>query len=192
MRVVSLLGSPRQKGNSTAMAKRFCGSARELGDEVLEFTLNGLKYRGCQACMACKTKLDRCILEDDLTEVLESVREADVLLLASPIYYGDVSSQLKAFIDRTFSYLAADYTTNPKPSRLSPGKKLVMALAQGNPDQNRFADVFSKYEYFFKWYGFDAAYLIRACGVRDQGDIEGHPDVLRLAEETARKILAKT
>ena len=160
MRVVCLFGSPRKKANSTAIAKRFCESARNLGAEVQDFTLNDLEYRGCQGCMACKAKLDHCILEDDLTKVLESVREADVLLLASPIYYGDVSSQLKAFIDRTFSYLAADYTTNPKPSRLSPGKKLVMALTQGNPDQSRFADVFPRYEYFFKWYGFDEAFLL--------------------------------
>jgi hypothetical protein len=95
-------------------------------------------------------------------------------------------------IDRTFSYLAADYTANPKPSRLSPGKKLVMALTQGNPDQSRFADVFPGYEYFFKWYGFDESFLARACGVRDQGDIEDHQDVLRLAEETAKKILARS
>jgi len=45
--------------------------------------------------MACKTKLDNCALEDDLTEVLDAVRETDVLVLASPVYYGDLSSQLK-------------------------------------------------------------------------------------------------
>ena len=63
--------------------------------------------------MACKTKLDRCILEDDLTRVLDAVREADVLLLASPVYYGDLSSQMKSFIDRTYSYFVPDFHTIP-------------------------------------------------------------------------------
>ena len=98
MKIVSLLGSPRPRGNSTFIANRFCDIARNRNAEVESFALNKMKYRGCQACMTCKTKLDRCVLKDDLTEVLDAVREADVLVLATPVYYGEVSSQLKAFI----------------------------------------------------------------------------------------------
>ena len=106
MKIVCLLGSPREKGNSAIVANRFCATAERLGAGVQVFALNKLEYRGCQACMACKTKLDHCVLEDDLTEVLEAVRETDVLVLASPVYYGDLSSQMKGFIDRSYSYLA--------------------------------------------------------------------------------------
>jgi len=69
--------------------------------------------------------------KDDLEKVLDAVRRADVLVMASPIYYGEVASQIKAFIDRTYSFLASDYVTNPHPSRLSPGKKMVFILTQG-------------------------------------------------------------
>jgi multimeric flavodoxin WrbA len=190
MKIVCLLGSPREKGNSAAIASRFCTTAQRLGAEVQTFALNKLEYRGCQACMACKTKLDQCALEDDLTEVLEAVRDTDVLVLASPVYYGDLSSQLKGFIDRSYSYLASDYLTNPKPSRLSEGKKLVFVLTQGNPDQERFADIFERYDYFFKWYGFSESHLIRACGVREAGEVAANEDVMKLAETTAEKICA--
>jgi multimeric flavodoxin WrbA len=135
MKVLCLLGSPREKGNSAAVANRFCAAAERLGAEVQAFALNKLEYRGCQDCMACKTKLDNCALEDDLSEVLDAVYETDVLVLASPVYYGDLSSQLKGFIDRSYSYLASDYLTNPKSTRLPGGKKLVFILIQGNPDQ---------------------------------------------------------
>jgi multimeric flavodoxin WrbA len=138
--------------------------------------------------MACKTKLDRCVLEDDLTEVLEAVRETDVLVLASPVYFGDLSSQLKGFIDRSYSYLASDYLTNPKPYRLSEGKKLVFILTQGNSDQEMFADIFKRYDFFFKWYGFAESRLIRACGVREAGEVAAREDVMKLAETTAEKI----
>jgi multimeric flavodoxin WrbA len=190
MKIVCLLGSPRRKGNSAAIAQRFCETAQRLGAKVDNFVLNKLKFRGCQACMTCKTKLDRCVLEDDLSEVLDAVRGADALVMASPIYFGEVSSQLKGFIDRTFSYLVPDYGTNPNPSRLSPGKQLVFILSQGQPDEKRFADVFPRYAYFFKWFGFDEAYLIRACGVRNQGDVEAREDVMVLAAETAEKVMA--
>ena len=65
MKIVCLLGSPRPKGNSAAIAARFCEAAEGLGAEVTTFALNKLKYRGCQACMTCKTKLDKCVLKED-------------------------------------------------------------------------------------------------------------------------------
>ena len=188
MKVLSLLGSPREKGNSSALANRFCTTAQKLGAEVRTFTLNDLNFRGCQGCMACKTKLDRCALEDDLTEVLEAVRETDILVLASPVYYWDVSAQMKAFLDRTFSFLVPDFITNPQKSRLEPGKKLVFILAQNNPDKNSFTNIFPKFDYFFKAYGFVENHLIRAFGVGGPGEVEAHEDVMKLAEATAEKI----
>jgi multimeric flavodoxin WrbA len=187
-KIVCVLGSPRPAGNSTAIARRFCESAARHGAEVRSFALNTLEYRGCQGCMACKTRLDRCVLDDGLTPVLEAVRGADVVLLASPIYYGDVSSQMKGFIDRTFSYLVADYTTNPVPHRLRAGKTLVFALAQGGEDESSFADVFPRYADFFEWFGFTQRHLLRACAVRNLGDVDERKDVLRLAEETAERV----
>jgi multimeric flavodoxin WrbA len=138
--------------------------------------------------MACKTKLDRCILEDDLSEVLEAVMEADVLVMASPVYFGELSSQLKGFVDRTFSYLVPDFIVNPKKSRLAPGKTVIFILAQGNPDEQAFADIFPRYDYFYKGRGFDCSRLIRVCGVRDAGEVNGRKDVLTLAENTARQL----
>jgi multimeric flavodoxin WrbA len=138
--------------------------------------------------MACKTKLDRCILEDGLTAVLDAVRETDVLVLASPVYYWDVSSQVKAFLDRTFSYLVPGFMTEPIKSRLAPGKKLVFILAQNNPDQSTFSDIFPKFDYFFKTYGFVESHLIRAFGVGEPGQVSTQEQVMKLAEATAEKI----
>ena len=189
MKIVCLLGSPRPKGNSTFIAKRFCDAAEGFGANAQIFNLNKLKYRGCQACMGCKTKLDRCVLKDDLSEVLDSVRNADVLVMAAPTYWGDVPSQLKAFMDRTYSYLGSDYQTNPKPSRLSPGKKFVFIQTQGDPDESAFSDVFPRYKSFFKWFGFGEIYLIRACGMDVPQKAESDEEVLKKAEETAQKIM---
>ncbi|MDA8429244.1 MAG: flavodoxin family protein [Geobacteraceae bacterium] len=189
MKIVSLLGSPRTAGNSSTIARHVLKTAETLGAEASSFELNRLTYRGCQGCYACKTKLDRCILNDGLTEVLAAVQDADVVLLASPVYYGEISSQLKGFMDRTFSYLVPDYRTNPQPSRLSP-KKLIFVLTQGHPDEALFGDIFPRYEGFLKWMGFSDVRLIRACGI-GPGNVDAVPEqVLRLAEDTARQLVA--
>jgi multimeric flavodoxin WrbA len=189
MKVVCLKGSPRPKGNSAAIAQRFCETALSKGAVIDTYVLNQLSYRGCQACMTCKTKLDRCVLKDDLTEVLDAIRDADILVLATPVYYGEVSSQLKAFIDRTFSFLKPDYTTNPQPSRLPGPKKLVFIQTQAQPEEKSFADIFPRYDFFFKWYGFKDNHLLRACGVLNAGDINARQDVLESAEKLAGELV---
>ncbi|WP_305042309.1 flavodoxin family protein [Geoalkalibacter sp.] len=186
MNLVCLLGSPRPRGNSTTLARHLCANAERRGADVRLFALNELDYRGCQACYACKRKLDFCILDDDLREVLAAVMAADALVLASPIYFGDVSAQLKGFIDRTFSYLVPDYYANPQPSRLPPDKKLVMILTQGVADAQVFADVHPRYEGFLKWEGFAESRLIRACGVTPATRPDKLQPWLDEAEDAAR------
>ncbi|MBF0102098.1 MAG: flavodoxin family protein [Desulfobacterales bacterium] len=189
MKIMCLLGSPRPKGNTVAIAERFISTAQSLGAETEMVSLNKLSYRGCQACLTCKTKLDKCVLKDDLEKVLDSVRQADVLVIASPIYYGELTSQMKAFIDRTYSFLLPDYLTNPNPSRLSPGKQLVFILTQGQPDEKMFADVFPRYDFFFKWYGYQQSHLIRGCGLNDKDAASKREDLMQLAEKTAQQIM---
>jgi len=188
MKILCLLGSPRPRGNSATIAARFLETAEKLGAETRLFALNKLSYRGCQSCFACKTRLDRCILKDDLTEVLDSVFWADTLVIATPVYYSDITGQLKCFIDRTFSFLNPDYITNPAPCRLQPGKKLVLIITQ-HQLIDRFADVPKRYMWIMKWYGFAESHMIRAVGVGAQATEADIEPYLRQAEETARKIL---
>ena len=183
------MGSPRKNGNTATIVKHFNEKAEELGANTKVYNLNSLNYKGCQACMICKTKSDKCALEDDLTEILEDLRDTDVVVMASPVYYGDVTSQLKAFIDRTYSYLVPDFKNAAKPCRLESGKKMVFIMPQGNPDENLFVDIFPKYKMFFQYYGMKDFYLIRACGVYHVGDVDSKEDVLKLAKETAEKVM---
>jgi multimeric flavodoxin WrbA len=189
MRIVALLGSPRPHKNSASIAERFIATAAQLGAEVRTYELNRLSYRGCQGCYACKQTHERCVLQDDLSEVLAAVQETDVLVLASPVYYGDVTAQLKGFIDRSFAYLKPDYPTNPQPSRLAP-KKLVFILTQGHPDETLFADIFPRYDKFLKWMGFTDSCLIRACGI-GPARIDAVPAaILQQAEAVAQQLMS--
>jgi len=190
MKTVCVLGSPRTDGNSSAIARYFCNAMENRGAEVRTFALNKLTYKGCQECMACKIKLDKCALKDDLAEVLEALHEADLLVIATPVFFGDVSSQTKGFIDRMHSFLVPDYRTNPQRSRLTPGKKLVFIQVQARPDETKFADIFPRYEEFFAWYGFKERYHIRCCGVREAEDVEKRSEVFKRADRVVNQIMA--
>ena len=141
MKIVAVLGSPRPQGNSSTLARAFLKAAGERGAEITEYLLNQMDFQGCQGCGSCKTKSQTCILEDDLTPVLQAVRDADLLVLASPVYFGDLSGQLKCFFDRTYSYFNPDFS-----SRMPPGKTAVMVLTQANPDPANFDDIFPRYQ----------------------------------------------
>ncbi|MBI5543900.1 MAG: flavodoxin family protein [Deltaproteobacteria bacterium] len=184
MKITCVLGSPRSDGVSTAVARQFCATGEEVGAHAELFTLSRLRYRGCQGCLQCKTRLDRCVLEDDLTAVLDATRQADVLLLATPVYCGDLSSQAKGFVDRCFSFLKPDYLTSSVPHRLAPGKRLVFVQAQGFPEQVH-GDLFPRYAAQLRWLGFEDPRLIRVCAPQAPGLPAARERWMQQARETA-------
>jgi multimeric flavodoxin WrbA len=191
MSVVAVLGSPRRHGNSATLAEIVLAEAAKAGHATRTFFLNDLSYRGCYACYACKQNVDSCVLDDSLTPVLEAVAAADVVIFASPVYFGDVTGQFKLFFDRTFSYFTPDYRTAANPSRLATGKKLVFVQSQGQPDQAFFDDVYPRYDRFFKRIGFGETHLIRAVGVGAPGEALQRPEFVRAAEKVAAGLFSK-
>ena len=189
MNVVALFGSPRANGNTATLTKIFNKTAEDLGANVQTFFLNKLDAKGCQACDVCKTKTDHCVIKDDLAKVLESVKNADILVAATPIYFADISAQFKIFVDRCYSYLEP-YETMPEASRLKAGKKFVLITAQ-NREEDMFAEVCTKYLMLFEFLGFKETHLIRGCDLLKADEIETkkRQDLINLSKETARKII---
>lgn len=100
-RVFVALGSPRKDGNSTILAEAAAEGAREAGAEVESFYLHGMDIKYCDACDACKAKNSRgCIIKDDMQILYPKLRAADVLIIASPVYWATFSAQTKVFMDR--------------------------------------------------------------------------------------------
>ncbi len=189
MKVVALLGSPRRNGNSSGMAKMFTSILADNGYEVTFHYLNGLQYRGCQACNGCKERTDYCVLHDDLFPVLKDVQQADVIVLASPVYWGDISAQLKGFIDRTYSYLTPDFVSGPVRHRLTPGKSLVFVVSQGG-DEALYDDIFPRYSSFYEELEmFERIFLIRGCDLSERDDYASRKDLQELIGDTAQQLI---
>lgn len=125
MNILVLNGSPRSKGNTKQMADAFREGAVSAGHTVEIVDVCKKQIAGCLACEYCHTKgKGSCIQKDDMQEVYSLLGNADMLVIASPIYYHGISGQLKCTIDRFYS---AAYPT--KPPRL---KKIAMILSSGD------------------------------------------------------------
>ena len=104
MNILVVTGSPRKNGNTEIMASAFVKSAREAGHEVTVKELSTLKVEPCLACTYCFTHDGVCIQNDDMNSILTDLSQADMLVLASPVYWFDVSAQTKCFIDRMYAF----------------------------------------------------------------------------------------
>lgn len=99
-KVLILSGSPRKNGNSDILCDEFMKGSKESGNEVEKIRVSEKNIGYCRACYACK-ETGICAIKDDMGEVLQKMIDADVIVLASPVYFYSIDAQLKALIDRT-------------------------------------------------------------------------------------------
>lgn len=99
-KVLILSGSPRKNGNSDILCDEFARGSKEAGHEVEKIRVAEKKIEFCRACYACKDT-GVCAIKDEMADVLQKMIDADVIVLASPVYFYSIDAQLKALIDRT-------------------------------------------------------------------------------------------
>ncbi len=104
MNIVVLSGSPRKGGNTAIMVDAFKEGAESAGHTVEVIDVAAKKIAPCRACKHCFTHDGDCAIPDDMTEVRESLKRADMAVFASPIYWFDISAQLKLAIDRMYAF----------------------------------------------------------------------------------------
>ena len=102
MKIVVLNGSPRKGGNTEIMTQAFTKGAEKKGHEVVNLPVGTMKIRGCMACEYCFSHNGECAQKDDMTQVYAELKDADMVVFASPIYWFDITAQLKAVIDRLY------------------------------------------------------------------------------------------
>ncbi|MBR1799192.1 MAG: flavodoxin family protein [Bacteroidales bacterium] len=105
-RVFAINGSPRKDYNTAQLLRAFVDGAREANDdvEIAEVNLYDLRFTGCRECYACKLRngnsYGRCGFHDDITDLLDRVAHADVVAFGSPIYFSEITAQLRGFLER--------------------------------------------------------------------------------------------
>ncbi len=164
MKILSINGSPRKDGASSKISLSLIEKFANQGNEIKQYNLNSLTIHGCQECFYCrKNKTDLCAIEDDLSEILELAKTTELLIISTPVFYADVSAQLKCFIDRTWSYFG---NTGISADHLPKNRSMVFIQSYGYNDANIYDSIYEKYKHYFNMFGFDNCYQIRAYGAQ--------------------------
>ena len=106
--VLVISTSLRAKSNSDVLTERLIAGARDAGHAVEHISLKGKEIKYCIGCLSCM-KTQRCVQKDDAAEIAEKVKQADVLVFATPIYYYEMSGQMKTLLDRMNPLYGTDY-----------------------------------------------------------------------------------
>ena len=128
MKIIGIVGSPRNNGNTEILTRIALEAAEEEGAETELIALAGKEIKPCDACRVCK-QTGKCQINDDLPPILEKMLGADGIILATPVYYGSATPQIKALIDR--SGYSARSKDRRRPFENKVGGPIVVARRAG-------------------------------------------------------------
>ncbi|MDS1030455.1 flavodoxin family protein [Bacillota bacterium LX-D] len=175
MKVIGFNGSPRKYGSTNLLIEQVLQGAKEKGAETKIYNLNDLSIKGCQSCYYCKEH-ETCVIKDDMQTLYSEILDADAIVLGTPLYMWQMSSQTKAFTDRLCAFLGTDFSSKAK------GKKMVLVFTQGNPDPNIFQQYYESTAKMYKFLGFNVVDTILSYGNRTPDDTKGQTELLEKAK----------
>lgn len=167
--ILILNGSPRLNGNTAALCHSFANGCKEQGHMVTQFNLARMQINGCLGCMqGGKHEENPCVQKDDMRQIYPVYQKADVVVLASPMYYWGFSGQLKTVFDRLFAVAELNKTYQ------NPQKDCYLIMAAEGDLKENWEPVLHYYHALLKFLDWRNCGEILAGGVMQAGDIEGH------------------
>jgi multimeric flavodoxin WrbA len=182
-RVLVLKGSPRERGNSSILADRLAAGAEAAGAKVERFVLHTMTIKPCDGCDACQKMDDgECVISDDMQILYPKLRDADTIVIASPIYWFAMSAQTKLCIDRWYALETS------RGSALS-GKKFALVLTYGDTDPwtSGATNAMRTFQDMCRYLKAEITGMVYGAA-SDAGDIETQPKLLEQAYSLGRKI----
>ena len=180
MKIAVITGSPRT-GATEGMADAFQAAAEKMGNEVVRFNATKLKVAGCRNCNACGKVAGRtCVFDDDFTSVAKTILEADGIVLATPLYWYSWPWQIKATLDRFYSFLVGGFDLK--------GKKAALIASCGEPTEEVFGGLIFSYERILAMLGMKDVGRVLLTGVFERPDAYKSTDACVRAAALAEKM----
>lgn len=185
MRVLGITGSPRRNGNTEILLDEVLKGVRDSSCETVKLVLNELKILPCQECGGCE-KTGICIIKDDMQRIFDEISKADYIFLASPIFFGSLTAQAKAMIDRFQSWWVAKYILKKPHIKEQKSGFFICVGGQNRPD---FFDNSKKIvKNFFATATISYLGDIYFPGVNEKGEIKEHPEDIKNAYDVGKKL----
>lgn len=164
MKILVWNGSPRKNGNTARLISAFAEGAGDAGHEVTVEQVAGRNIRGCLACEYCHDKQPgKCVQQDDMQELYRRLKEADMLVLASPIYYYTMTGQMISALNRTYAL-----------GRLTRIKKTALILCSASP--NMYDAAIRQYQGVIGWWGAKDTGIFTIQGIEHSHALENTTD----------------
>lgn len=173
-KILIISGGARPSGNTARLVNAFINGARKAGHETELISLNKYKVNGCLGCNLCRYGKP-CIQKDDFNRLVPKIKEADLIVFASPLYFWTISSKIKAFIERF--YCMAEEDTDPPLGRYEKYPVHDCALLMTSADNYfwTFEQAVSYYQFaLVNYIGFHDKGMLLAGGC---GDTNGEPQI---------------
>ncbi len=187
MLILGLQGSPRKKGNTQKFLSIFLEAAEELGANTISIDVPGKNISPCLACGNCERN-GFCVIDDDMQEIYPLLRKADMVVMATPVFFYGPTAQMKTLIDRSQALWARRYTyklADPG-QRWRRGFMLSLGATKG---KNLFEGISLEAKYFFDAVGATSAGSLTFKRIENTGDIEKHPTALSEAKGKAIELV---
>ncbi len=189
VKVLGIFGSPRRGGNTEILLEEALRGAEKEGASIDRLDLSDFVITPCKECHGCDDT-GKCIILDDMEKIYPKLLEADVVILASPIFFYGVTAWAKALIDRSQALWAKKYLLKD-PSLGKEGKRrrgffISVGATKG---QKVFEGSILTVKYFFDVFNADYAGELLFRGVEAKGDILKHPEALQQAFEAGRRLV---
>ena len=163
-KIVVLVGSMRKGGNTDLLAQAFTEGASKNNDVEL-VSVADYKVNPCIGCNSCFTRKDNsCFQNDDMSVIYEKLRTADIVVIASPVYFYGISAQLKAIVDRIHTPMRNEFHI----------KKLALLLVGAASLPNLFDSIKLQYQLVLDFFQLENIGMVLVRGVKEKGDIEGN------------------
>ena len=170
MHIVVLSGSPRKNGNTAIMVEAFKEGAESAGNTVEVLGVGSMKIAGCKACRYCFEHDGACVNDDDMTDVYNALKKADMMVLASPVYWFDVTSQLKCAIDRLYAFGGPGFSFS----------KVALLLNSQSPNVYTAATAaYKDMNAYLKW---EDQGIITICGMEEKGSMADSSELPKVRE----------
>jgi len=183
MRIVGLIGSPREGSNTGILVKEALKGAMDVGAETKVFNLSKMDIAPCRACQYCKGSGGECAIDDDMQGIYNEIREADAFILGSPVYMWQMSAQAKLFTDRLYAFYMTGFEEKY-------GKKnMALMFSQGNPDENMFSEYFNYIKNMFNFLGYNVTDLLSSQENAAPGTVKSKENEMEKARIIGKNLI---
>ena len=187
MKALCIIGSPQEQGSTAAIVGRIAAGLADAGCLITTYRLDAMRIGFCRGCKACAAT-GQCVQRDDMDLLIGELMAADVIVIGSPSYWGDVTAQLKTFIDRCTPYS----DTRPGGTPVPPGKHGIAVAVRAGHSKGENQHIVDTLAHFFGHLGITLETSVTFESIRSTADLVERQEAMEQAYQLGYQLVERS